>query len=221
MQAKTVVFEPFGFSCLGHLGEFLDGEGIRYERRLYAEVDSSVHTQLRDVERMILLGSPESVNDKEKAWIPEIQKLIGHHIAAGTFVVGICFGAQLIASTLGSQVVSLRDPRIGFRPIGDRSVHPYAGNWLCFHEEHCTLAAGMDRVLKDHDTIYAFHSRNAVGLQFHPEMDLPTIERIADTLPKDHPYLRQLRATAESFDPTAKERAFALFGEMFYTKRLC
>lgn len=215
MKGTTVVFEHFEFSCLGHLGEFLEANRMEYRSYVYSQVDETIHDALSDASRIILLGSPDSVNNHDNPWLHEMERAIKGQIEAGTPMLGICFGAQLLASASGQRVTALEEPRVGFRQIGNDSGSAYAGNWLCFHEEHVRSPGSIHALLNDHDTVYAFRNRNAIGLQFHPEMDVPTIERILSELPEDHPHGGKLRRSIVEFDASSKQRSFRLFDEIF------
>ena len=61
---------------------------------------------------MVFLGGQMSVNDeKEYPWLLQEKQLIRQAIRSGTPVLGICLGAQLIASALGKKVFPCQEEK--------------------------------------------------------------------------------------------------------------
>ena len=59
-----------------------------------------------------------SVNDEaEYPWLKAEKQFIREAIGRGVAVVGVCLGAQLIASALGARVYANREKEIGWFPI--------------------------------------------------------------------------------------------------------
>ena len=70
------------------------------------------------VDFLIIMGGPMSVNDEATLpWLRAEKRFIAETIAAGKTVLGICLGAQLIASALGARVYRNPEPEIGWFPI--------------------------------------------------------------------------------------------------------
>ena len=58
-----------------------------------------------DATHLVFLGGPMSVNDEEELpWLKDEKKLIRHAVQQGIPVLGLCLGAQLIASAHGASV---------------------------------------------------------------------------------------------------------------------
>jgi GMP synthase-like glutamine amidotransferase len=73
---------------------------------------------LTKVDAVIALGGPMSVNDEaELPWLREEKRFVREAIASGLPVLGICLGAQLIASSLGARVYAGPQKEIGWFPI--------------------------------------------------------------------------------------------------------
>ena len=214
MSLNAIVYQHFDFPSLGHLGEYLDASGMSYECRLYSGIDSEATGEPDHADLLILLGSPASVNDAFD-WVSGAHRLVRRHLDSGRPAYGICFGAQLIASVLGGKVVKLDEPRIGFRPLGHGEEHGFAGNWLCFHEEHIMPAPGMEPLMVDSGTVYAYRHAQALGIQFHPEMDRPVIERIIAEVGEDEKLVGDLERAIAAFDETSRARALSLFERSF------
>jgi GMP synthase (glutamine-hydrolysing) len=61
---------------------------------------------------LVFLGGQMSVNDeKEYPWLLQEKQLIRQAIRSGTPILGICLGAQLIASALGKKVFPCQEER--------------------------------------------------------------------------------------------------------------
>jgi GMP synthase-like glutamine amidotransferase len=67
---------------------------------------------------LIIMGGPMSVHDEDEfKWLKAEKELIKNAIAANKTVIGICLGAQLIASVLGANVYKNKEKEIGFFPV--------------------------------------------------------------------------------------------------------
>ena len=210
MSMKAVVYQHFDFPSLGHLGEYLDTAGVSYECRIYSHIDSKAVADAEQFDFMILLGSPASVNDGFE-WVANAHALVRKHLEADKPAYGICFGAQLIASALGGRVVKLDQMRLGFQPLGQAEPQIFSGNWLCFHEEHILPTADMEPLMVDLGTVYAYRQGKALGIQFHPEMDKPVIERIIAEIGTEGALAKNLAQTVAQFDHSSRARSLELF----------
>lgn len=85
-----------------------------------------LHTQatlpaLDGIDLLIAMGGPMSVNDGQVyPWLAAEKVLLRAAIDAGVRVLGICLGAQLIASALGARVHAAPQPEIGWWPVQGR-----------------------------------------------------------------------------------------------------
>ena len=89
------------------------------------------------------MGSDESALDPTVDWIGPERTLVGEAVAAGTPVLGVCFGGQLLAQVLGGEVPG---PPAG-RSVGGPSSRPIrsrfpSGPWLVWHEDAFTAPPG-------------------------------------------------------------------------------
>lgn len=90
---------------------------------------------LADFDRLVVMGGPMGVNDElDYSWLKEEKELIKAAIDNGKTVVGICLGAQLIASALGKNVYSNKHTEIGWFPIFKTQI-----------AEHDSLLEGIRR----------------------------------------------------------------------------
>jgi GMP synthase-like glutamine amidotransferase len=130
------------------------------------------------VDLVIAMGGPMSVDDEQAhPWLAPEKEFIRETIRLGQPVVGICLGAQLIASALGSRVYPGRHTEIGWFPVeavaADGDVFQLPGELMAFHwhGETFDLPDGAVCLAKSEacDNQAFQIGRNVVGLQFHLE----------------------------------------------------
>lgn len=67
---------------------------------------------------LVVLGGPMSANDDARfPWMAREKRLIAEAMARHTPVLGICLGAQLIASAAGARMFASPDHEIGWFPV--------------------------------------------------------------------------------------------------------
>lgn len=133
---------------------------------------------LSQIDALIALGGPMSVNDElELPWLKDEKRFIKQAINSGMPVLGICLGAQLMASSLGSRVYSGIEKEIGWFPVygcecGNNSYgFPEKIEVFHWHGETFELPAGAKHLARSegcHHQAFQIGPR-AIGLQFHLE----------------------------------------------------
>jgi GMP synthase-like glutamine amidotransferase len=137
---------------------------------------------------LILTGSEASILEREP-WVDAEAALVREAVAAGTAVLGSCWGHQLIAFALAGEgrVRRAARPEIGWIPIrlerSSRLLGP-AGPTAFAFSSHFDEVFGLGEsfeVLASSEgcAIQAFRvaGRPVWGLQFHPEIDIKTGRR--------------------------------------------
>jgi GMP synthase-like glutamine amidotransferase len=133
-----------------------------------------------DFDLLVIMGGPMSVNDEAvHPWLVEEKKFIRLALEAKQKVVGICLGAQLLASVLGARVYANAEKEIGWWPIEKNTatdhhlVKYWPPSWTCFHWHGDTYDLPHNATLLfstpacvNQGFIYLDH---ALGLQFHME----------------------------------------------------
>jgi GMP synthase (glutamine-hydrolysing) len=119
---------------------------------------------------VVTLGSLSAAYDPDP-WIAEQRALLARLVAADRPVIGICFGAQLLAAAVGGTVTRLPDAlrRLGWETNDPVADPVWAGPWLRWHGDHFIPPPTADVLATSHGTVQAFRLRRAVGVQFHPE----------------------------------------------------
>lgn len=136
---------------------------------------------------IIAMGGPMSVNDEERLpWLRPEKAFLREAIRRGTAVLGICLGAQLIASALGARVYPNTRKEIGWFPIeglespGEAFRFPRQATVFHWHGETFDLPPGAVHLARSAACVnQAFQvGANVVGLQFHLEMTPESVDRI-------------------------------------------
>lgn len=137
---------------------------------------------------LIVMGGPMGVNDEEQyPWLRVEKKLIKDAINAGRAVLGICLGAQLIASSLGESVYPNRRKEIGWFPIKavpveDGAVYSFPKTLNVFHWHGDTFdlpEGAIHLAVSNACENQAFQLGKAViGLQFHLETTVESADAI-------------------------------------------
>ena len=133
-----------------------------------------------DLDLLIIMGGPMSVNDERKfPWLAAEKEFIRKAIERDKAVIGICLGAQLIATAMGAAVYPNGEKEIGWFPItgtqSDKAEELFAfpQELLAFHwhGETFELPDGATRLARNdacHNQAFQLGSQ-AIGLQFHLE----------------------------------------------------
>ena len=149
---------------------------------------------LDKVDLLILLGGPMSVNDAGNLpWLAIEKEYIRDAIAWGGRVLGICLGAQLIASALGARVYRSRTKEIGWYLVEGIPApglsFPFPPSFPAFHwhGETYDLPTGALRLARSVDCEQqAFQvGRNVLGLQFHLEVTLESVQSLIENCGED------------------------------------
>jgi GMP synthase-like glutamine amidotransferase len=121
-------------------------------------------------DHVVVLGASWSVNDPEE-WIPaEVAWLA----ALDRPVLGICFGAQLLAVAFGGAVERAPVKEIGWvtvEPVPGAQPAVDPGPWLQFHGDRCVVPATAAVLAANEVCVQAFTVGPHLAVQFHPEVD--------------------------------------------------
>jgi len=154
------------------------------------------YSPLPDVDGYDLLlpmGSVRSLTNKAEidAWVHDELDMIRSAHDAGTPVLGICFGGQLIADALGGSVELAPVTEIGWYKIeanlaADESGAPGSwvqGPWLEWHHDRFTPPASATVLAHNENAVQLFRDGTTVGTQFHPEVTVRHIENFLENVP--------------------------------------
>lgn len=121
---------------------------------------------------VVVLGADASaVDGGSEPWVADEVAWVRRAALAGVPVLGICFGAQILAAALGGRVHRMKTPQVGWirTPSTDIQALP-SGPWLSWHED-AVLPPPNARVLaRDEFCVQAFAAGPHLAVQFHPEV---------------------------------------------------
>jgi GMP synthase-like glutamine amidotransferase len=132
---------------------------------------------------VVLLGAPWSVYDRSSVapWIDGELDLLRTAHAADVPVLGICFGAQALATALGGRVEPAPRAEIGWMTV--RSEAPELipeGPWFQWHSDRFVTPPGAVELARSAVGPQAFRTGRALGVQFHPELAEKTLRMWLD-----------------------------------------
>ncbi len=142
---------------------------------------------------LLVMGGPMSVNDEDELpWLRTEKQIIRDRVAKGQPVLGICLGAQLIASAFGAAVYPCEE-ELGWTVVTaerNAAFQELPGKFVVFqmHGETFDLPRGALLVCRGEKVPnQGFCTGSALGLQFHVEL---TPEIIRDWI-SDRPIQQQ------------------------------
>lgn len=136
-----------------------------------------------DMDGLVVMGGPMGVYETDKyAFLAEECNLIREMVRRDRPVLGVCLGAQLLASALGARVFPGHGPEVGFGAVAltekgseDPVLGPAGPSLPVFHWHGDTFDLPDSAVLLASSTKYANQAfrvgRCTYGLQFHVEPD--------------------------------------------------
>jgi GMP synthase (glutamine-hydrolysing) len=140
---------------------------------------------------MVMGGSPHSREEDIYPWLPPEKEFIAKALDHDKIILGICFGAQLLAEALGGKVFTSRNKEIGWHEV---ILTPQGQNSFLFqgipkqfmtfhwHADHFSLPPACTRLAYSQPTAnqaYISEVRPVVGIQFHPEYTLALVRFFA------------------------------------------
>jgi GMP synthase-like glutamine amidotransferase len=175
MRAHYLQHVPF--EGLGSIEGWLRNAGYDISAtRLY---QSEELPDIGDLDFIVVMGGPMSVNDTDEyPWLAAESAFVKQAIAAGIPTLGVCLGAQLIASSMGAKVYPNSEKEIGWYPVqgvtdeADAVFNfPKELEVFHWHGETFDLPQGAVRLAQSTGCVnQAFQlDKHVIGLQFHLE----------------------------------------------------
>lgn len=137
---------------------------------------------------LAVMGGPMNVyQHRNHPWLLREKKFLEQAVTAGTPILGVCLGAQLLADVLGAKVVQNPQIEIGWHtvrltPEASRSAllarMPAEFTAFHWHGDTFGIPAGATRLAESDACLnQAFeYGGHALGLQFHIEYSKDSIE---------------------------------------------
>ncbi len=171
------IFQHVPFEDIGCMALFLQSKGANITYTRFFEKFEL--PELSGVDLLIIMGGPMSVNEVNiYPWLSAEKEFIRKAINSGVAVLGVCLGAQLIASALGSRVYRNQEKEIGWfnikaAPFQEDSFRfPDILKVFHWHGETFDLPSGATRLASSpacKNQAFKFGDK-VIGLQFHLEV---------------------------------------------------
>ncbi|MHB8602919.1 MAG: type 1 glutamine amidotransferase [Nitrosotalea sp.] len=146
--------------------------GIDFEHHVFSGVPK---INLDNYSCIILSGRRK--NDAQMNAINS--KLILHSLDKGKPLLGICYGAEILALTLGGTIKKMTSSRHGLHKIKVMTNNPLCNGMIDAFESHSymisKLGPSFTQIASSADCkfeIFQYDDKNIFGTQFHPEMSI-------------------------------------------------
>jgi GMP synthase (glutamine-hydrolysing) len=173
-------FQHVPFEGIARIGDWARSRGFSVTgTRLYA---GDPIPPIETLDWLIVMGGPMGAGDDDRyPWLADEKRAIDQAIQQGKVVLGICLGAQLIASVLGARVFPNPHKEIGWFPIeltteGQQSplfgFLPKQFSVFHWHGDTFDLPRGAVHLASSaacQNQAFVWEHR-VVGLQFHLEV---------------------------------------------------
>jgi len=192
-RIRVRAFQHSPSEPLGFFEQIFAEHNVPFE---YARLWEGDRVSMDGATHLVFLGGPMSVNDEQELpWLKEEKELIRRAVKKRVPVLGLCLGAQLIASAHGATVYRFIN-ETGWYPVhttpdatGVFSSFPDTFRVFQMHGEtfHLPVRAKL-QCQGDQVPHQGFRLGSALGLQFHLEM---TGDLIRDWTKGERTFLRQ------------------------------
>jgi GMP synthase (glutamine-hydrolysing) len=150
--------------------ECMQSLGVDFEHHVFSDVSK---INLNNYSSVILSGRRKN-NSLMNA---TNSKLILHSLDKNKPLLGICYGAEILALTLGGTIKKMASPRHGLHKVQVMTANPLCNGKIDAFESHSymisTLGSSFTQIASSDDCkfeIFWYGNKNIFGTQFHPEM---------------------------------------------------
>ena len=204
---KVVAIQHVPHEPMGYIEYLLKEKGVEYE---YVKVYEGEEPELRDATHLVIMGGPMGVYD-DYPFIPKEKELIRQAFKRNVPILGICLGAQLIASALGKDVYPYKK-ELGWFEVRKVEEDPIVRDLpevlkvFQWHGDTFELPDGA-KLLYAGDLVrnQAFRIGNAVGLQFHLEVTPEIVRDWVEREELDEETKKRILEDTEKYYPNALE----------------
>ena len=157
------VYTPSLLKCIQDLK-------INFESHLFSNIST---LDLDNYSSIILSGRRK--NNSEMNIINS--KLVKHSLEKDKPLLGICYGAEILALTLGGTIKKMTSSRHGLYDINITKNNPLCSDKIQGFESHSYMVSKLESPFTQIATsadckfeIFQYDDKNIFGTQFHPEM---------------------------------------------------
>ena len=166
---------------------------------------------------VVISGSQTSVYD-DHDWIHDLTSWVRDVHRADVPTLGICWGHQLLAQSLGGRVVDMGEHELGYRPLRRRGDDPLFVDvpdpftaFQTHSDRVAELPPGAVELARNDYGVQAFRHGARYGVQFHPEYDRETAEWVIGNKELSDERLASVRATMTDDAVDAAREATRVF----------
>jgi len=227
MNLNAHVIQHIDFEDLGNLHGALEKNSFEINTfKAHSEADLDFMDKVTP-DLLVVLGGPIGVYDNEYyPFLDREKKLIERQMEAQKPVVGICLGAQLIASVMGANVYQGHTKEIGWGQVFSEpdTQHPLAAlsgaHVLHWHGDTFDKPNGATRLMhSEHYDNQAFAvDNNVIALQFHLEVKAPRVEdwllgHANELFNTDRELITKIRSDSSLYIPEITQKAENFWAE--------
>jgi GMP synthase (glutamine-hydrolysing) len=164
-----------------NVGAGVFGDAVRARGDRLVEWFPTVGDDIPRADAVLVFGGAMHVDQEaEHPWLRVEVEALRRFLDAGTPVMGVCLGAQLLAQAAGARVGPARTPEVGWLPVeltAAASDDPLFGSVpqqfdaFQWHHYAFSVPPGATELARSAVCSQAFRlDGNAWGVQFHPEV---------------------------------------------------
>lgn len=214
---RALVFQHMDHDDLGRFAGILRDDNFSIDTIMFHHGDAIPNLQAYDL--MIVLGGAMDVwEEQAHPWLiaekAAIREWVGRHAKP---YLGLCLGHQLLADAMGGKVGLAEKDELGVYDVKRNANHhrlfaDVPENLKVFEWHHCEVQSlppqAINLASSENSAIQAMAvGDNAIGLQFHVEFDMGSVERWANV--PEYIALMEKRLGVGTY-PGVKEQARAI-----------
>ena len=150
--------------------ECMQSLGVDFEHHVFSDVST---INLDNYSSVILSGRRKN----DSLMNATNSKLVLHSLDKNKSLLGICYGAEILALTLGGTIKKMASSRHGLHKVQVMTPNPLCNGKIDAFESHSymvsTLGSPFTQIASSDDCkfeIFQYDDKNIFGTQFHPEM---------------------------------------------------
>lgn len=207
----------------GFLGERANSHGV--ELVVARRDPNGCPPALSAYDMVFSLGSKWSVMAAGSTpWIAREIDLVRTAVAQDVPVLGVCFGAQVLAAALGGAVRAAPRPEFGWIRIQSLDEFVVAeGPWFAWHYDVVDLPDRARLLARNSCGVQAFQAGRSMGVQFHPEVTAAILGRWLGDLDGEPAAadvdVSELQSASAASLPAARGNAHTLFDQFLRLAR--
>ena len=172
IDAQVLVIQHESSVGPGNLADWLDDQGIPWQ---LVEARAAQYPARDDWRAIVVLGSDESADDEGLDWLRVEKDYLRPLVQADVPMLGLCFGAQLLALLTGGEVRRAERAIRGWTDVA-ADEDALGGRWLSWHGDEIVPPADATVLAQSATCVEAFTVGPHLGLQFHPEVTEEIVE---------------------------------------------